>query len=127
PMMDATCSFPSHREFETGYGPGSADMQRGWREVLPEDPNGIDLRDERVSPRFAENLAGLPPAFVLTAEYDCLRDEGEDYARRLEQEGVAVKRKRYEGAIHGFFQMPKIMRLARIAMSDAGGFLQSHL
>ena len=65
-MMDPACSLPSHREFESGYGPGSADMRRGWGEYLPEGPAGIDSRDERISPLFTENLAGLPSAFVLT-------------------------------------------------------------
>lgn len=124
PMMDATCSFPSHREFASGYGPGSADMQRGWREYLHA---GTNPRDHRVSPLFAEDLPGLPPAFVLTAEYDCLRDEGEEYARRLQQEGVPVNLKRYPGAIHGFFQMPGMLRLAREAIHDAGAFLRACL
>ena len=124
PMMDPACSLPSHCEFENGYGPGSADMQRGWREYLPE---GINPHDERVSPHFAEKLAGLPPALVMTAEYDCLRDEGEAYARRLASDGVSVRMKRYDGAIHGFFQMPKVMRLAHEAIGDAGAFLRSHL
>ncbi|MGH9395499.1 MAG: alpha/beta hydrolase [Terriglobia bacterium] len=124
PMIDATCSLPSHREFASGYGPGSADMRRGWREYLTE---GIDPRGDRVSPLFAENLAGLPPACVLSAQYDCLRDEGEEYARRLEQEGVAVSRRRYAGAIHGFFQMPNVFQLACEAINDAGAFLRSRL
>lgn len=124
PMMDPACSLPSHREFENGYGPGSADMRRGWREYLPED---INPHDERISPHFAQKLAGLPPTLVMTAEYDCLRDEGEAYARRLASDGASVSMKRYDGAIHGFFQMPKVMRLAREAIGDAGAFLRSYL
>ena len=80
PMIDATCSEPSYTEFAEGYGPGAADMKRGWREYLPE---GADPRDPLASPLFAADLKDAPPAWVLTAEYDTLRDEGEAYARRL--------------------------------------------
>jgi acetyl esterase len=124
PMLDATCALPSHAEFASGYGPGSADMQRGYREYLPE---GADLRDPRLSPLYAADLSGLPPAFVLTAGYDPLRDEGEEYARRLERAGVPVALKRYEGAIHGFFQMGGVLRVAREAVEDACAFLRARL
>jgi acetyl esterase len=118
PMIDATCSLPSYTAFAEGYGPGAADMKRGWREYLPE---GADPRDPLASPLFAEDLADAPPALVLTAEYDTLRDEGEAYARRL---GAAAKR--YPGTIHAFFSMPGILQVARDAMSDAARFLQRH-
>jgi acetyl esterase len=118
PMIDATCSEPSYTEFAEGYGPGAADMKRGWREYLPE---GTDARDPLASPRFAADLKHAPPAWVLTAECDTLRDEGEAYARRL---GIAAKR--YPGTIHGFFTMPGILRVAREAMADAATFLRSH-
>lgn len=123
PMLDPECAFASHREFGAGYGPGSEDMQRGWREYLSGSTDAIDVR---VSPLFAKDLSGSPPAFVLTAEYDCLRDEGEEYARRLQQAGAEVLLRRYEGAIHGFFQMPEVMRLAREAIGDAGEYLRKY-
>ena len=88
PMIDATCGLASYAEFAEGYGPGAADMKRGWREYLAE---GADPRDPLVSPLFATDLDGAPPAWVLTAECDTLRDEGEAYARKL---GVAAKRYR---------------------------------
>lgn len=123
PMLDPACAFVSHREFGAGYGPASEDMRRGWREYLSCSANATDAR---VSPLFAKDLSGSPPALVLTAEYDCLRDEGEEYARRLQQAGAEVLLKRYEGAIHGFFQMPKVMRLAREAIKDAGEYLRGY-
>ena len=126
PMMDPACSLPSHQQFRTGYGPESDDMRRGWKYYLPKRAKDTGSRDERVSPFFAKSLSGLPPAFVLTAEYDCLRDEGEAYARKLGANGVEITHKRYEGAIHGFFQMPKVMRLARQAIAETGEFLRSH-
>lgn len=122
PMLDPACSEPSHREFAQCYGPGSADMLRGWRLYLPKDFLNSD--DERISPLFTETLAGLPPALVITAEFDCLRDEGEAYARRLAAAGARVTHRRYAGAIHGFLQMPKVMRLAREAIAEAGAFLR---
>jgi len=119
PMIDATCGLPSYSEFAEGYGPGAADMRRGWREYLPE---GADRRDPLASPLFARDFDGAPPALVLTAEYDTLRDEGEAYARKL---GVTARR--YPGTIHGFFTMPGILQVARQAMSDAAAFLQREL
>jgi acetyl esterase/lipase len=116
PMIDATCSSASYTEFAIGYGPGAADMQCGWREYLPD---GADPRDPLASPLFAANPDGAPPAWVLTAEYDTLRDEGEAYARRL---GIAATR--YPGTIHGFFTMPGVMRLAREAIAEAAAFLR---
>ena len=68
PMLDATCSYESHIGFAAGYGPGSEDMKRGWREYAPD----TDLRAPLLSPLWAEDLSGLPPAFILSAEYDSL-------------------------------------------------------
>jgi acetyl esterase len=124
PMIDATGSSASYAEFAEGYGPGAGDMLRGWSEYLPE---GTDPRDPRVSPVFAKDLAGSAPAFVLTAEYDTLRDEGETYARKLLEAGCLVQARRYQGMIHGFFAMTGILQGGRIAMRDAVGFLRRHL
>jgi len=66
--------------------------------------SGANPADPLVSPIKRQNLAGLPPAFIVTAEYDPLRDEGEIYARKLADAGVPVKTHRYEGAGHGFVQ-----------------------
>ncbi len=116
PMIDATCGLPSYVEFAEGYGPGAADMKRGWSEYLPE---GADRRDPLASPLFGERLEGAPAAWVVTAEYDTLRDEGEAYARKL---GVSARR--YPGTIHGFFTMPGVLQVAREAIGDAAAFLK---
>ena len=116
PMLDPTCSSPSFVEFGEGYGPGAADMRRGWSEYRPES-----------SPLSAEDVRGVAPAFVMTAEYDTLRDEGEAYARRLVQSGNPVQVRRYLGTIHGFFTMQAILQVAREALRDAGAFLRERL
>lgn len=124
PMADATCSLPSHREFATGYGPGSADMQRGYVEYLPA---GADPRDWRISPLFAPDLRGVAPALVITAEYDSLRDEGEAYALRLQEAGVPVKLHRYDGMVHGFFQYGGVISAGRAAIAEAGAYLREQM
>jgi acetyl esterase len=124
PMLDPMCSLASFVEFGEGYGPGAADMKRGWSEYLPE---GTGLRDPLASPLSAEDVRGVAPAFVLTAEYDTLRDEGEAYARKLVQSGNIVQVRRYLGTIHGFFMMQGILQVARQALNDAAAFLQASL
>ena len=66
--------------------------------------SGADHADPRVSPIRRQDLSGLPPALIATAEYDPLRDEGETYGRRLAEAGVPATVRRYEGAGHGFVQ-----------------------
>ncbi len=121
PMIDATCSLVSHREFSTGYGPTSQDMQRGWHEYLQDK---ADPRNPRVSPLYQDDLRHLPSTLVITAEYDALRDEGELYARKIEAAGVSVTCHRYAGAIHGFFTMQGVLRLAREALQESAAFLR---
>lgn len=80
--------------------------------------------DPHASPLRATNLTGLPAALVITAEYDILRDEGERYAERLSQAGVAVKSSRYAATIHGFFSMPGLFPESRAAMKEASEWLK---
>jgi len=124
PMLDATCSLPSHQEYESGYGPGSVDMRRGYEEYLP---GGTDPRHPLASPLWAGTPIGLPPAFIQTAEYDSLRDEGERYAEVLRDEGVEVECTRYEGAIHGIIQMAGIWELGKRALDDVAEYLSDRL
>jgi acetyl esterase len=122
PMLDPTCSSPSHREFATGYGPGSDDMKRGWELYAPEP-----AAEPRLSPLYAQDLHGAPPTLMITAEYDTLRDEGEGYAHRLRTAGVDVTLHRVDGAIHGFATFSAFSRLARMTVVEVGEYLADHL
>jgi acetyl esterase len=124
PMLDATCSLPSHQKYASGYGPGSGDMRRGYEAYLP---GSTDPKHPLASPLWAGTMGGLPPAFIQTAEYDSLRDEGEQYAEQLREQGVAVEHVRYEGAIHGIIQMAGVWELGKRALEDAADFLMENL
>ncbi|MGI5243487.1 alpha/beta hydrolase [Dactylosporangium sp. CA-139066] len=82
-------------------------------------PDADDAYNPLASPLLAESLAGLPPALVITAEYDPLRDQGERYAARLAHDGVPVAVTRYEGMIHGFFAMSGTLEAGRVALAQA--------
>lgn len=100
PVTDLSMSTPSYTENGEGYFLTAGSMRWFIDHYVP---NERDRGDPRCSPFHAASLAGLPPALVLTAGYDPLRDEGQAYAERLEEAGVEVEVERYPGAIHGFF------------------------
>jgi acetyl esterase len=80
--------------------------------------------DPRFAPLGVADLSGLPPAFVLTAEYDFLRDQGEHYAERLSSAGVITRTKRYLGTFHGFFELDGGLQHSTAAIDDIGHFIR---
>ncbi|MGK2950334.1 MAG: alpha/beta hydrolase [Acidimicrobiales bacterium] len=123
PVVDCTLSHPSIEENAEGYFLTKAALEWFVGHYLA----GRDPRDPTVSPLYAESLAGLPPAMVITAEYDPLRDEGEAYAAALADAGVPVDAARYEGQIHGFVGMASMVDDGRAAVDRAGAALRAAL
>jgi acetyl esterase len=122
PMLDATAASPSYDEFATGYGFTSEESLWYFDQYL--NP-GDDRRAASVSPLFQQDLAGLPPTLIATAQYDPLRDEAETYADDLRRAGVDVELRRYPGMIHGFFQMTGALDGARRLHADLAAWLKS--
>jgi acetyl esterase len=124
PVTDALMSYPSTRD--NGQGHMLTDDAMKWFIELYLGEQG-DPKDPLVSPIYADDLAGLPPALVITAEYDPLRDEGEAYGARLQQGRVAAKVSRYDGMIHGFFSMGAFIEAARPAPAEAADAIRRAL
>ncbi|RSD19638.1 alpha/beta hydrolase [Amycolatopsis eburnea] len=90
-------------------------------------PEGTDLTDPRLSPLRADDLSGLPPALVVTAGFDPLRDEGEAYAKKLADAGVDVALRRHEDLIHGFINFTGVGTRFREALAEMAGALRQGL
>ena len=110
--------------FREGFYLSKAYMDRANASYVPE---GTDLRDPRLSPAYADLPEGLAPAYLCTAGFDPLRDEGEHYARLLEKAGVPVTTRRFEGAIHGFFNVTGAGRSAPAAVAEVVAALRAGL
>jgi len=116
PNTDAAQTAGSYRRFAEGFGLTATTM--AWfRDHYIRD--AADIGDWRVSPLRAESLAGVAPAFVAIAGHDILADEGEAYARRLQDDGVQVVLKHWPGQIHGFVSMGRHGPASREAVSAA--------
>jgi acetyl esterase len=115
PALDLTLGQPSITELAEGYGLTAA-MMSWYVEQYVGD--AVDRTDPLASPLHAPDLRGLPPAVVVTAEYDPLRDEGEAYAERLRAARVPVTLRRYEGLVHGFLGMGPAAASARRAVDE---------
>jgi acetyl esterase len=122
PVTDYNFGTPSYRENADGYLLTKDAMTWFWNHYLPSSAEGSH---PMASPLRASSLDGLPPAFVLTAEFDPLRAEGEAYAARLRDAGIAVTLKRYHGMIHGFFSLGAVLDQGKQAMQDAGAALRA--
>jgi acetyl esterase len=122
PVTDLTLGHPSIDENAEGYFLTKASME--W--FVDCYLGDRERKDASVSPLFAD-LSGLPPALVITAEYDPLRDEGEAYATRLQEAGVPTEHRRYDGQIHGFLGMATMLDGGRHALDLAGAALRTAL
>ena len=123
PQLDLTCSSLSHKEFEKGFLLEKNAIEWYIKQYLGESGNP---KDPRASPLLNEDLSLLPPGLIFTAEYDPLRDEGEQYAQNLNNAGVPTRLVRYPGMVHGFFQMNGILDDAREAINQVGQTLREH-
>jgi acetyl esterase len=122
PATDFAMTHPSHGEPETSILLTHS-VIRWFRDHYL---NGAaDVHDWRASPARAATLIGLPPAYVLTAGADPLRDEGDEYARRLKEAGVTVTHRTFPGQFHGFFTMGKLLQQANVAASEIGVWLRA--
>jgi acetyl esterase len=110
PVTDAVARADSYRRYEDGYGLNAITMEWFFDHYTPDKTSRGDWR---VSPLRAASLAGLPPALVVTAGYDPLRDEGRAYAWRLQQEGTQADVVEFGGMLHGFLSSPMLLHGAR--------------
>ncbi|MBT2445463.1 alpha/beta hydrolase [Streptomyces sp. ISL-36] len=128
PLTDARCDTPSQREFATGYLLSREALRAYWEQYV-ERPG--QLHEPTVSPSRATvaELAGLPPALVITAEADVARDEGERYAEQLRRAGVAVTAARFLGTVHDFVSLTALRDSppTRAAVLLGGAFLRRQL
>jgi acetyl esterase len=124
PPVDLEGRHPSHSRFADGYLLTRATM--GWFcEQYLRRPE--DVTNWCASPLHAADFAGLPPAFVMTAGFDPLCDEGSAYAGRLREHGVAVHHRHVPAQIHGFLLMGKVIRAAQVELDEAAAALRAGL
>ncbi len=121
PVIDDSLDTPSYEAFGQGYFLTRADMEWFWN-LYVKDPSDRD--NPLCCPSKAKSVDGLPPALIVTAEFDPLRDEAEQYAQRLKAAGVPVTLKRYDGMIHGFFRLGHLVERARCAVKEVGELLR---
>jgi acetyl esterase len=122
PVTDYAFDTGSYTENAEGYMLTRAAMRWFWGHYLDSESDGTN---PLASPLRATDLSDLPPAFVITAEFDPLRDEGEAYAARLREAGVSVELVRHDGMFHGFVSMFAILDQGKQALANASQQLRS--
>ena len=121
PVTDRDFRTDSYQRNAEGYLLTRESMVWYWDQYLGEASDAVN---PYAAPMQAKDLKGLPPALVITAEFDPLRDEGEAYAKRLEAAGVRTSCTRYDGMIHGFFGMPDMIDKGEEAITQASAALR---
>jgi acetyl esterase len=124
PVADHDFETPSYRDNASGYLLTRASMQWFWSHYVPDE---AQRRASHASPLRAEKLVGLPPATVITAEYDPLRDEGEAYGARLREAGVPTVTTRYDGQVHGFVSLFEVFDQGKVATEQIAAALRAAL
>ena len=122
PVTEWDFGTSSYRENANGYLLTTDSMKWFWDHYLRSEE---DASNPYAAPMAADDLSDLPPALVITAEFDPLRDEGEAYGRRLQAAGVPATNSRYDGMIHGFFSMSGVVDKGREAVLEASTALRA--
>jgi len=123
PIVDCDFTTASYRENATGYVLRATDMQWFWDQYIR---NPDDRKNPYASPLRAD-LRALPPAYIVTAHYDTLRDEGNAYAQKLRDAGVNVTHQEYPGMIHGFIGFAALVDKGKEALKECADFLATTL
>ena len=121
PATDQRMGFPSHERNGEGYLLTTKVMHYFRGHYLPQQSDWLDWR---ASPLLAKSLARMPPAFVMTAGFDPLVDEGKAYADRLANEGVQTEYRNYADMVHGFITMGRVLDTANVALADCAQALK---
>ena len=121
PFLDPTAGFESYRTAADGFDRREAAWY--WQQYAA---TPADLTDPDLAPLLSGRLGTLPPALVVTAEHDPLRDEGEELARRMAEAGVEVTATRYLGQVHGFWRHHAVFTSSEPLIRQAAGFLRQH-
>ena len=124
PVTDVGTEWPSYLAFADGYLLTSESMRWFIAHYLTSEKEAVDWR---VSPLRASSLRGLPPALIVTAGFDPLRDEGEAYARALRDAGVRVDYVCYGGMIHGFIPMGRLIDTGNRGVAHVAASLREAL
>jgi acetyl esterase len=124
PNTDYRSDTPSLHEGDDPFLFNKTSVAWYWAHYLAAPEDGVN---PLASPLRAHSLKGLPPALVITAEYDPLRDQAEQYAQRLSDSGVPARLSRYDGMVHGFFCMAGDLAAGAQAQAEAAAFLRRHL
>lgn len=115
PMLDNLLESESQQEFETGYLITKTKLEWYWTQYLA---TSADAENPYAVPARAKNLSNLPPAQIVAAEFDPLRDEAKDYADRLKDAGTSVNYHCYRGLVHGFLGMYGIVEKVNLVLAD---------
>jgi acetyl esterase len=122
PILDYSRSTPSKREFSSGYLVDQATLDH---DLMHYVPRGADLVNPLISPLLAEEVAGMPPTLIHTAEFDPLRDEGRNYFERLSQARNEVSYTCHPGMIHLFYGLGAVIPYAQTAFEQIGGEIRA--